>query len=75
MSIVREINDMRRFWRTPQSQRRIVFYSEHSDYYPYFEGIIQELVQCHYAPLRRSLSTLVEYEYVPAWVSVLLPEP
>ena len=47
MSIVREINDMRRFWRTPQSERRIVFYSEHSDYYPYFEGIIQELVQCH----------------------------
>lgn len=41
---MREIIDLRRFfWRTPKSDKPIVFYSEHGNYYPYFEGLIREL--------------------------------
>lgn len=39
-----EIANLYRFWRIPKEERELVFYSEHKDYYPYFEGIIKELV-------------------------------
>ena len=31
------------FWKTPEEEKHIVFYAEHEDYYPNFEGIIEEL--------------------------------
>ena len=34
---------LRYLWRTPRSEKTIVFYAEHRDYYPYFEGIIEKL--------------------------------
>jgi len=32
------------FWKTPKAEKVIVFFSEHQSYYPYFEGIIEKLV-------------------------------
>lgn len=41
--MLREIVDYRRFKRLSAQERAIVFYAEHSGYYPYFEGIIKKL--------------------------------
>jgi hypothetical protein len=41
--MLREIVDYRRFKRLSAQDRAIVFYAEHSGYYPYFEGIIKKL--------------------------------
>ena len=39
-----EVRSIYRFFKkTPLSEKRIVFYAEHSGYYPYFEGLIDEL--------------------------------
>ncbi len=44
MDFFREIADFYRFfWATPNAQKQIVFYAEHKDYYPYFEGLIREI--------------------------------
>jgi len=44
----KEIADFRRFfWRTPEEEKAIVFYTEHGDYYPYFEGLIERLIGEH----------------------------
>jgi len=44
--IFKEIADFYRFfWKTPKEKKEIVFYSEHKDYYPYFEGLINELLE------------------------------
>jgi len=41
----RETGEIFRFFmRTPAEQRRIVVYAEHEGYYPYFEGLINELI-------------------------------
>ena len=41
----KEIADFRRFfWRTPKEKKAIVFYAEHGDYYPYFEGLVEKLI-------------------------------
>ena len=32
------------FWRTPKTEKAIVFYAEHEGYYPYFEGLINKLI-------------------------------
>jgi len=43
--LLREITDFYRFfWRTPNAEKKIVFFSEHQSYYPYFEGIIDKLI-------------------------------
>ena len=41
----KEIADYRRFKRLSVQDRSIVFYAEHSGYYPYFEGIIKKLTE------------------------------
>jgi YidC/Oxa1 family membrane protein insertase len=41
--MLREIADYRRFKKLSVQDRSIVFYAEHSGYYPYFEGIIEKL--------------------------------
>ncbi|MEE8566534.1 MAG: CDP-glycerol glycerophosphotransferase family protein [Candidatus Bipolaricaulota bacterium] len=44
----REIEDFCRFfWRTPTVEKTIVFYAEHAGYYPYFEGLVEELIGEH----------------------------
>ena len=35
------------FWGTPKEEKVVVFYAEHKDYYPYLEGLIEELVDKH----------------------------
>ncbi len=35
------------FWRTPKSEKTIIFYAEHEGYYPYFEGLIEKLISEH----------------------------
>lgn len=48
VNILREIRDLARFfWKTPKEEKMIVFYAEHEGYYPYFEGIINTLVNEH----------------------------
>ena len=32
------------FWKTPKTEKRIIFYSEHECYYPNFEGLIKKLI-------------------------------
>ena len=32
------------FLRTPKPEKAIIFYAEHEGYYPYFEGLIKELI-------------------------------
>ncbi len=41
--MLREMADHRRFKRLSAQDRSIVFYSEHSGYFPYFEGLIRRL--------------------------------
>ena len=48
VNLLKEIADFHRFFqRTPKAQKVIVFYAEHQDYYPYFEGLIRELLDGH----------------------------
>ena len=35
------------FWKTPEEKKAIVFYAEHEDYYPNFEGLINKLITEH----------------------------
>jgi len=35
------------FWKTPKEKKAIVFYAEHEDYYPNFEGLINKLITEH----------------------------
>ena len=35
------------FWRTTEREKSIVFYAEQEDYYPYFEGLVKELIGRH----------------------------
>lgn len=35
------------FWKTPKTKKAIVFYAEHEDYYPNFEGLIEKLINKH----------------------------
>ena len=43
--LLREMADFRRFfWRTPKSEKAIIFYAEHEGYYSYFEGLIEKLI-------------------------------
>ncbi|MCH8004173.1 MAG: CDP-glycerol glycerophosphotransferase family protein [Nanoarchaeota archaeon] len=46
--LLKEIADFYRFfWKTSKSEKVIVFFSEHQSYYPYFEGIIEKLINEH----------------------------
>lgn len=46
--LLREMADFARFfWRTPESEKAIVFYAEHGGYYPSFEGLIEKLLAEH----------------------------
>jgi YidC/Oxa1 family membrane protein insertase len=46
VNILSEVAQCWRFLRkTPEEDRRIVFYSEHEGYWPNFEGLIQELTE------------------------------
>lgn len=33
------------FWKTKKSEKEVVFYVEHEDYYPYFEGLVKKLTE------------------------------
>ena len=45
---LKELADYFRFsWKTPKSNKSIVFYSEHEGYYPNFEGLIEEITGKH----------------------------
>ncbi len=45
MKIIKEISDYSRFFKkTKKEHKDIVFYAEHTGYYPYFEGMINEIV-------------------------------
>lgn len=35
------------FWLTPRQEKNIVFYAEHKGYYPYLEGLINQLIDRH----------------------------
>ena len=43
----RELKDFYRFFKLPKDKKQIVFYSEQSSYYAYFEGLINELTGRH----------------------------
>ncbi len=45
MSFLKEIGQLFKFRKLPESQREIVFYAEHEGYYPNFEGIINILIK------------------------------
>lgn len=61
-SLLKEIGDFYRFFfRTPEAEKQIVFYSEHGDYYPYFEGLIDKLIGEH----KRTLSYITSDPYDP----------
>ena len=43
--LLKEIANFHRFFRkTPKTDKVIVFYAEHEGYYPFFEGLIEELI-------------------------------
>lgn len=47
-NLLKELIDFYRFFcRIPKAEKAITFYSEHRDYYPYFEGLITELTTLH----------------------------
>ncbi len=45
MSFFKEIGQLLKFRKLPESQKEIVFYAEHEGYYPNFEGIINILTK------------------------------
>ena len=46
--LFKEIHELYRFfWKTPEEEKAIIFYSEHEGYYPNFEGLIEELIDGH----------------------------
>ena len=46
--LLKEISELYRFfWKTPKNSRIIVFYSEHKEYFPYYEGLINKLVNSY----------------------------
>ena len=48
MLLLKEIMAFYRFfWKTPRREKTIIFYAEHEGYYPYFEGLIEELLSEH----------------------------
>lgn len=52
VSLFREISYFYSFfWKTPEEKRTIVFYAERKGHYPYFEGIISELMHKYNQPL------------------------
>lgn len=51
-SIFKEFSHFFRFfWKTPTQKKSIVFYAEHSGYYPYFHGTIQQLTHTDKTPI------------------------
>jgi YidC/Oxa1 family membrane protein insertase len=51
MHLLSELSAFYRFfWKTPKSDKTIVFYSEHQGYYVYFEGLIEDLIRNHDHP-------------------------
>ena len=81
MRLFREIGDFYRFFRkTPDADRKIVFYAEHEGYYPNFEGIITELQNRHREkicyitsdsndPILKKSNSMI----IPFYIKVLLP--
>ena len=56
-SLFREIPYFYSFFRkTPEEKKAIVFYAEHKGHYPYFEGIINELMHKYNQPLSYATS-------------------
>ena len=52
MGLLKETVDFCRFfWKTPKADKAIVFYSERKGHYPFFEGIISELLHKHHQPI------------------------
>ncbi len=47
MNILKEIKEIVRFWKSPGSDKKIVFYAEHEGYYSYYEGLIEKLITDH----------------------------
>jgi len=51
-NLLKEIMDFHRFfWRIPKEKRRIVFYAQHEDYFSYFEGLINKVVDEYQNPI------------------------
>lgn len=47
-SLLNEVANLSRFlWGTSREDKEIVFYAEHKDYFPYLEGLVEELVNKH----------------------------
>lgn len=45
MSLIKEIGQLLKFRKLPESEKDILFYAEHEGYYPNFEGLINTLTQ------------------------------
>jgi len=39
-----EIRDFLKYFQIPEGKKRLLIYSEHQGYWPYYEGIITELL-------------------------------
>lgn len=42
--VLKSFGELSRFKKSPERDRAIVFFAEHEGYYPYFEGLIDELI-------------------------------
>lgn len=81
MSFFSEVKTVYQFFqKTPLSEKRIVFYAEHAGYYPYFEGLINELTIRHKATVSyitsdpRDPVLTVDNSYLrPFYINTLLP--
>lgn len=45
---IKELRSLANFLKTPNDSKAILFYAERRGYYPYFEGIINELIEKHH---------------------------
>lgn len=46
--IIKELHNFYNYFhKTPANEKEVVFYAEHAGYYPYFEGVINELTNNH----------------------------
>ena len=81
VSLAREISYFYSFfWKTPEEKKAIVFYAERKGHYPYFEGIINELMRKYNQPLSYVTSdpedpilNTNEAKIMPFYLRALLP--
>lgn len=84
MKFLKEIAHVFRYWmKTPRKEKVVIFYAEHRDYYPNFDGIIEELkkkynqIFCYITsdpgdPILQKSDPLVKAFYIKSFLPIFM---